>query len=222
MTAVIPARFLFRWSWPVKRCDAIPHNSGRLLNLDELYRCYSLAELDRGPDFAELRLAWNPRGFALSAEVHGKQQALNCSPLAPTASDGVLLWLDTRSTQTVHRATRYCHQFSILPAGSGKTKGQPSVTNLSLVRGESNETAVTKGTGSPIRVWSDLRDDGYLLEAWFPAESLIGYDPDNHRQMGFYVVVRDAELGEQYLTVGREFPFDYDPSLWQTLELVDG
>jgi hypothetical protein len=60
--------------------------------------------------------------------------------------------------------------------------------------------------------------DGYRLEAWFPADSLVGFDPAAHPRLGFYSLVRDAELGEQFLTVGREFPIEYDPSLWQTLE----
>jgi hypothetical protein len=32
--------------------------------------------------------------------------------------------------------------------------------------------------------------------------------------------VRDAELGDASLTVGPEFPYAHDPSLWSTLELV--
>ena len=80
---------------------------------------------------------------------------------------------------------------------------------------------VAERVGAVRRVWSDIRDDGYLLEAWLPAESLTGFDPETHRQLGFYLVVRDAELGEQFLTVGREFPFEYDPSLWQVLELAE-
>lgn len=222
MTAVIPSRFLFRWSWPVRRCEDVPHDDGQLLRLDESHRCLPLNEIDGGPGFAELRFAWNPSGFALSVEVRGKQEALHCQAMTPTSSDGVMLWLDTRSTQTVHRATKYCHQFCLLPSGAGKKKDQASVTNLSMVRGvEDRQIASAKGTGSPIRLWSEIRDAGYLLEAWLPAESLVGYDPDAHRQLGFYLVVRDAELGEQFLTVGREFPFEHDPSLWQLLELSD-
>lgn len=78
-----------------------------------------------------------------------------------------------------------------------------------------------KGTGSAVQVWSEIYAEGYLLETWLPAESLVGYDPDAHRQLGFYVMIRDFELGEQFLTIGREFPFEHDPSLWQMLELCD-
>jgi hypothetical protein len=221
MTAVIPSRFLFRFAWPVCRTDDLPRDGGPLLNLSAAHRCWPTSELDGGPAFAEFRLAWNPAGFGISVEIREKQEPLACQPLAPTGSDGVTIWLDTRSTQTVHRATKYCHQFCLLPAGAGKRKDEPSVSNLSLARGEEPRSAAAKGTPSPIRVWSDVRDDGYLLEAWFPAESLVGFDPDNHRQLGFYAVVRDAELGEQFLTVSREFPFEHDPSLWQRLDLCD-
>lgn len=222
MTAVIPARFLFRWSWPVRRCEEIPLASGPLLNLSERYRCFPLGEVDGTPGFAELRLAWNAAGFAVSVTVQGKQEALQCQTLTPTASDGVTIWLDTRSTQTVHRATRYCHQFCLLPAGSGPKRNKPSVTNLAMTRGmEARPVNSAKGTTAPVRVWSELHDDGYRLEAWLPAESLVGFDPEVHRQFGFYCLVKDAELGEQFLTVGREFPFEHDPSLWQMLELDD-
>lgn len=222
MTAVIPARFLFRWSWPVQRSDKLPRTEGQLLRLDESFRCCPLEEVDGVPGIADFRLAWNAEGLGLSVEVHGKREPLHCQPMIPTGSDGVMLWLDTRSTQTVHRTTRYCHQFCLLPTGSGKKRDQPSVTNLSLVRGEDGRAVDSaKGTGSSIRVWSEEYDDGYLLEAWLPAESLFGFDPESHRELGFYLVVRDVELGEQFLTVGREFPFEHDPSLWQLLELAD-
>jgi hypothetical protein len=32
--------------------------------------------------------------------------------------------------------------------------------------------------------------------------------------------VRDLELGEQTLSVGADFPFADDPSLWSTLDLA--
>jgi hypothetical protein len=38
--------------------------------------------------------------------------------------------------------------------------------------------------------------------------------------LGFSYAVMDRELGWQTFTVASEFPFDEDPSLWGTLELV--
>jgi hypothetical protein len=34
-------------------------------------------------------------------------------------------------------------------------------------------------------------------------------------------MLRDSELGDHCLTVDAAFPFASDPSLWQTLDLID-
>lgn len=71
-----------------------------------------------------------------------------------------------------------------------------------------------------IRLWSAVTKTGYCLESWLPASVLHGYDPEAQPRLGFYFALRDAELGEQFLSVGADFPFAIDPSLWSTLELV--
>jgi hypothetical protein len=221
MTAVIPARFLFRWSWPVRRLDGIPARAGQLLNLSEQYRLTPLSDMDGGPSFADVRIAWNPGGLGVSVEVQGKTAPLECSTVNSAFPDGMTIWLDTRATQNVHRATRYCHQFRCLPAGSGTNKKAPSVTTVPMNRGDGDRTTTAVKERSAAQVWSEIRSDGYLLEVWLPAESIVGFDPENHRQLGFYYVVKDREHGEQLLTVNHDFPFEYDPSIWQMLELCD-
>ena len=57
------------------------------------------------------------------------------------------------------------------------------------------------------------------LEAFLPAAVLNGFDPEQNPRLGVYYAVRDAELGEQVLSVGADFPFGEDPSLWSVLEL---
>ena len=124
------------------------------------------------------------------------------------------MWIDTRATQNVHRATRFCHRFALLPTGRGGNKQQPA--GFAVPLGPEREGA----SAAELRVNCDLRKDGYQLRAWLPAESLAGYDPEAQPRLGFYGVVRDDELGVQPLTVGDEFPYHSDPSLWQTLELM--
>ena len=53
-----------------------------------------------------------------------------------------------------------------------------------------------------------------------PAAALYGFDPQEHPRLGVYYVVRDQELGDQFLSVNWDFPFGDDPSLWAVLELV--
>ena len=61
---------------------------------------------------------------------------------------------------------------------------------------------------------------GYRLEAFLPAAVLTGFDAAEHPRLGFYYALRDAELGEQFLSVNADFPYWDDPSLWSVLELV--
>lgn len=70
----------------------------------------------------------------------------------------------------------------------------------------------------PLRV--ERIKGGYRLETFLPAAALNGFDPEEHPRLGFFYAVRDLEHGEQTLSVGTEFPFADDPSLWATLELV--
>ncbi len=71
-----------------------------------------------------------------------------------------------------------------------------------------------------LRLAASVSKTGYILEAWLPASVLYGFDPEVQPRLGFYYALRDSELGEQFLSVGPEFPFAVDPSLWSTLELT--
>ena len=51
-------------------------------------------------------------------------------------------------------------------------------------------------------VRSEIGKDGYLLEAFLPAEALTGFDPQEHPRLGFTYAVLDRELGVQTFGVG--------------------
>jgi hypothetical protein len=214
LNQIVPPRFLFRWSFVAKEIDSLPHKAGRLLNLPDDCLLPSLAELDQKSDFAEVRLAWNHGGLALSVLVTGRSR--RPEPAAGTARpDGIWLWFDTRNTQTVHRATRFCHHFILHPIGLTKKSG-PLVKSLPVARAR-EETPVPNS--ERVAIQSEMTDTGYWIDAWFPKEVFVGFDPATHAQIGFHYIVHDSELGEQTLAVGSEFPFESDPSLWQTVEL---
>ena len=218
MTNVVPHPFLFRYSIPVLQVARLPKKGRSLLNLPAKCALPDLGELDEKRPFGELRAAWNARGLGFSLSVTGKKMPFSCNLDAPAESDGLQLWIDTRNTQSIHRASRFCHHFCILPAGAGPEHDQPTAVQLPIARAR-EETPMANP--DDIRVAVDRQPKGYRLEAWLPAEVLNGFDPDANPLLGFYYYVRDAELGEQYLTVGPEFPFAHDPSLWSTLELTD-
>jgi hypothetical protein len=214
MNQLVTPGFLFRWSLPVPQMASLPNRSGRLLDLPDSCRLPSLSELDARRDFAEIRVAWNSGGFGISVQVRGKTKKPICSP--NFTSDGLTIWIDTRNTQGVHRATRFCHQFCLMPLG-GRRKASPLVTQIPLARAREEVAPVDT---SLIQIQSDVKEDGYLLEAWFPSNAFVGFDPAASPKLGFHYLVRDSELGQQSLVADSEFPYVSDPSLWQTLELV--
>lgn len=214
---ILAPTFLFRFAAPLHHFDGKWTASG--VDLDERYRVPSFGELEDRPVFADLRAAWNAAGLFFALRVSGKRQVPWCRESRIEDSDGLQVLIDTRDTHNVHRATRFCHRFVFLPFGSGRGMVAPTARLLPINRAKENPRSL--GTRE-LKIRSEQRVDGYLLEAHVPAEELTGYDPDEHTRLGFSYAVIDRELGWQTFSMGPEFPFVEDPSLWGTLELVSG
>lgn len=219
MTAVVPHRFLFRYSIPIPRIDALPRKGRKLLKLPTKSELPQFGDLDESEPFGQIAAAWNKRGLAVSATVQGKKHPPRCDQATPAESDGLQVWIDTRNTQSIHRASRFCHHFCFLPAGGGPKADRPLAVQLPIARAKDDGPIAESGEMSVV---VENLSDGYRLEAWLPSDVLTGFDPEANPRLGFYYFLLDAELGEQFLSVGRDFPFAHDPSLWSTLELQDG
>jgi hypothetical protein len=217
MEQLLPPQFLFRYSLPVHRREKLPLPGRRLLDLPAECKLPSFADLDDSRQFGDVRLAWNDAGFGISVEVRGKKRPIAHQSSFLQSSDRCDVWIDTRNTQSIHRASRFCHQFSLLPAGGGRAGKDPTALQLAIARAKEETPRIDP---REIVLNGDIARNGYLLEAWFPASVLHGYDPEANPRLGFYYHLVDAELGNQVFSVGAEFPFSYDPSLWGTLELV--
>jgi hypothetical protein len=215
---LIPPTFLFRFSVPCLYSPARWSPGG--LPLSEAHRLPSFhAELGDGPAMADVRLGWSETGLAVNLRVAGKKQTPWCRDTRLEDSDGLSLWIDTRDTQNIHRASRFCHRFILLPQGAGRLLDQPVARQVEIARAKQHPKPVP---ANALSVRSEKRIDGYLLEAFLPATALTGYDPAEHPRLGFTYAVIDRELGWQTFSLGAEFPFPSDPSLWGSLELVRG
>lgn len=208
--------FLFRFAVPCQYRRVVWDNGGGMLG--PRFRLPSFGELEGKALFADVRAAWNHTGLLLSVRVAGKKQAPWCRDERAEDSDGLHLWLDTRDTHNIHRASRYCHRFAFLPLGAGAGNRQPAALWLPINRAKDNPKPVSAGM---LQVRSQLQSDGYTLDAHVSARALTGFDPAEHPQLGFFYAILDRELGWQTFSVGPEFPFAEDPSLWGTLELVE-
>lgn len=220
MPAIVPNRFLVRVAHPcpyVKDAPRDADDGDHLVELAESARLNNFADLDAQRNFADVRLGWNEFGLAVQVQVASKEQAPAGDADRPKSSDGIGLWIDTRDARAGHRASRYCHQFHFLAAGGGAEKDEPFVTQSKINRAL-QDAPLANPADIPFRC--HRTKGGYRLEAFLPAAVLTGFDPEQHPRWGVYYVVRDQELGDQFLSVNWDFPFADDPSLWAVLELV--
>lgn len=213
---LIAPPFLFRFSVPCLRTKKKWTDKG--VSLEPKYIIPSFqSELSLAQPFAELRVAWSDEGLFFQVQVKGKKQAPWCRESRLEDSDGITLLVDTRDTHNVHRAGRFCHQFIFLPAGEGAGQAHPVAELLNINRAKDNPKQPSRGE---LKVHSTVRPDNYKMSGWVPASAITGYDPSEHKRLGFCYAVKDRELGWQTLALGSEYPFQTDPSLWGTLELV--
>ncbi len=214
---LIPPAFLFRLATPCRHTDRKWTKQG--LELEPKYTIPSFhAELNGGPHFADLRMGWNEDGIAVNLRLTGKKQAPWCRETRLDDSDGLSLFLDTRNTQNIHRAGRFCHRFVLCPQGSGQMLDEPTIKLIEINRSRENPKHVTDQS---LKIRSEKRIDGYIVEAFIAASALTGFDPVDQPRLGFSYCVIDRELGWQTFSLGPEFPFTSDPSLWGSLELVE-
>lgn len=220
LNTLLSSRFLFQFSIPLKRKQPIWGPTG--VTLDESYKLLDLASLDAGTanqerGFADVRMAWDAPGVAITLSVTGKHQPVWCRESRLEDSDGLIVWIDTRATHNIHRASKYCHSFIFLPSGGGRQSAEPLADQMLINRARENARPVRP---RELQVASKIKKDGYELSAFMPAVALEGFDPSNHRSLGFTYAVVDRELGLATFANGPAFPFGEDPSCWATLEMV--
>jgi len=213
--SLLPPRQLFRFSFDLRSRQPLWTAQGA--DLDESYALLPLAGLDGEQPFGDVRMAWGPVGLAWRANVTGKKQPAWCRESRLDESDGLQVWIDTRGTFNVHRATRFCHRFVYLPAGGGRGNAEPIADQLLIDRARENARPVRP---RELAVKSKIAKDGYTLWGFASAEALGGYDPEQAPRLGFTYALFDRELGLQTFSTGPSFPYEDDPSCWAELRLV--
>lgn len=211
--ALLPKRFFFQFAAPCRYRQKLWSAQGA--DLGEEYRIVSLAELENRRAPVELRAAWSEEGLVFAFRVQGKQQQPWCRMGRAEDSDSVQIWIDTRDVHNVHRASRFCHRFLLMPAGGAKDG--PLAQWMPINRAREQPRAIGP---DEVQVRSVVSRGGYLLECFLAAGALTGFDPQEHPRLGFNYAVNDRELGEHTFTVGSPMPYQEDPSLWATLEMI--
>lgn len=216
-TQLLPQPFWFRLALGCPRVEVMPRVAkGRLLDLPERCTLFDPSALSGKAGWASVRAAWNDGGLGFAFRVdrpEGVRFRVN-QKVVPT----VTLWVDTRDTRTVHRATRFCHKFEFKLTPAGPRAFDVQVKQLDIPRALANAPKASVGA---IRTWAEALPKEWGLEAFLPADALAGFDPEANRRLGVFYQVTDPDRGDHFAGVGREFPVGEDPSLWSTLTLDD-
>ena len=214
---LIDPTFLFRFELELLHHAVTPGPEG--LELPESCRIPSLSALS-GPrrDFADVRMAWDDDGLAFAVEVTGKKSLPWCRTSRLEDSDGFQLWIDSRCSPGIHRATQYCHHFLFMPTGGGPDMNRAIGGLLPINRARQNPNAPKAGT---IQVHAKIGPSGYRLSGKLKTAAITGFDSRQFRRLGFFYAAIDRELGWQTLCLNRDYPFAEDPSLWAEAVLSD-
>jgi hypothetical protein len=212
---LVDPTYLFRFELELQhhRCEWTADG----LELPANCRIPNLSTLAGQKRFADVRVAWDQDAIGFSVDVSGKRSLPWCRASRLEDSDAFQLWIDTRCSPGIHRATQFCHHFLFMPTGGGADLHQPAGNLLPINRARQNPNPPSKGS---IQYYSKLRSGGYRLSGRLAAGAMTGFDPTQFARIGFFYAVVDRELGWQTLALSRDYPFVEDPSLWAEAALT--
>jgi hypothetical protein len=213
---LVPNRSLFHFAFPLRYRSA-PKIDGGLSDWPDAFLLPDLGSLDGQAPFGRIWAAWNETGLFIACRVEGRRAPLRCNPKEFWKGDNLRVCTDMRDTRDIKRASRYCQQFHLLPAGGGKGGNEPVAGGARIHRAA--EHAPLPPAGS-ITIAGSRRGGVYAMEAHISADALAGFDPAEHPRIGLCTMLEDIELGQQYLTVGDDLNWHIDPSTWPTAVLT--
>jgi len=212
MDTLVPNRLLFRFEFPLLYRKS-PEIDGDLSDWPDKFLLPDLSGLDGDESFSRIYLAWNETGLFIACRAAGRKSAFKCNPNSFWKGDNLRLCTDMRDTRDIKRASRYCQQFYFLPAGGGRDKKKPVAGAARINRAANHAPEVDD---SLIQIAGKRKGGVYTMEAHVPAECLAGFDPEEHPRIGIFTMLEDADLGQQYLTVGDDLYWYINPSTWAT------
>jgi len=215
---LLPQAFWFRLAASCPRIEEIPRRGprGGLLDLPAACALPDLSALEGRVSWVSVRVGWNPEGLGIAVLAEGAT-AVASSPVRPAGFADVNVWIDTRDTRNVSRATRFCHRFSAHLTRNRDRKGlKVELSQRAIARAVAD---APMASADDLLARADLTRSGWILEIFLPARALHGFDPDTNRRLGFAYQVSDHDREDQFLGVGRDFPLGENPGLWASLEL---
>jgi hypothetical protein len=164
--------------------------------------------------FADLSLAWNEEGIMVAVVVEKPFEEAIYPEFE--RADALEFFLDTRDMKSAGFATRFCHQFLILPQAVQGVQAQE------LTRFRTEETHPLCDP-SDIQIDSAFDKHSYEVYIMFPAHCLHGFAPSEFQRLGFTYRIHGKGRGPQHFAVSSDqFAIEQQPKLWASLALVKG
>lgn len=162
--------------------------------------------------FATIALGWNLEGLEVSASVSVPYQQAMFPNLMQ--GDSLELFFDTRDVKSVGFNTRFCHHFYFLPKEvEGRIAGE--ITRFRT------EEAHELCDPMELKVFSEIKKNGYQIKIFIPSHCLFGYDPQQFDRVGFtYRMNRMKGPPQHFCIVSEDYSIEQQASLWSSLRLV--
>ncbi len=212
----IDPNWLVRLRFKALRVERAFSDRPEALPDEAILPCLS-SELAGDEKFAQVRLAVGSNALFFQADVQGKKQLPWCRESRLEDSDGLHVWIDTRNSREIHRATKFCHRYGFCPMGRGPKADLPFVGWAPINRARENPPPPPD---DQFAIRSRLADGRYRLVASLHFDALHGLDLQDFPTVGFYFAVMDRELGWQSLAMRPDLPVMDNPSLWAQLHLA--
>lgn len=212
---LIDPSMLVRLKLKAHRLDRSFTDRPEALPDESIMPCLS-SELAGTAKFAQVRIAVGTNAFFFQADVQGKQQLPWCRESRLEDSDGLHVWIDTRNSKEIHRATKYCHRFGFSPLGRGPKADLPFVGWATINRARDNPP---QPPDDQMAIRARLNNGRYRIVAALHFDALHGLDLEDFPTVGFYFAVADRELGWQSMAMQPDLPVAENPSLWAQLDL---
>ncbi|HUP77569.1 MAG TPA: hypothetical protein VM260_03340 [Pirellula sp.] len=215
--------WLFDLGLPIQELHGRVSHPERLeWRLGNEYQIPPLSSLNGGKRFAEMSIAWNSDGLFFHSILNTPGGNSSRSEAASVPSKSVLLslYIDTRWSPGVHRATSYCHRFDFVL--KRPTSAQP------IARGHGELNPIQRARAAPaaihpndIFVASVAIPDGYEIKAYLRSDTLTGYSPEEFQEIGVFYTINDSVFGNQIMARTLQSPYFEDPSVWCRAKLTN-
>lgn len=211
--------WLFDLGFPIKPLSKqVPKPSSLEWKLSDEYRLPVLNSLSDVKSFAEFAMGWSDAGLFVQLSVkspHGVTSASSVSKRTAIMS----VYLDTRWSPGVHRASMYCHRFELIldrpTSASPINRGHGELSPIQRARAAPNPIHPTD-----IPVATFLQTDGYTIRTFLRSDVLTGFEPQEYQDIGVFYSIDDSLAGSQLLARTRNCPYFEDPSVWCRGKLI--